>query len=156
MYNVLIADDELLFRDYLKMAADWDGLDMLVKWEARNGEEALALLEEECPDIALLDINMPIIDGLKLAEIIKERNPKCAVVMVTGHNEFEYARSALRLGIEDYLLKPFNRDELFRALLSIKGRLDQLAAVRSAAEKDETELKERFLYRLVSQESMDD
>ncbi|MDQ6420503.1 response regulator [Paenibacillus sp. LHD-117] len=154
MYNVMMADDEALFRDYLRTAAEWDTLGMRLMWEARNGEEALTLLESHKPDIALLDISMPIIDGLAVAESLKEKYPDCTIIMVTGHNEFEYARRALRLGIEDYLLKPFDRDELYRTLLTAKTRLDRLLLERNSATRDSDILKERFLNYLLVRNGM--
>lgn len=126
MYKVMIVDDEPLFRDYLRSKMDWSRYGFEVICEARNGQEALEEAARHEPHLALVDINMPFMGGMELAERLKELYSGMAIVFVTGHNEFEYLQQAVRLGVHDYLLKPFNRDELAAMLDRIKPNLPPL------------------------------
>ncbi|MBA9087106.1 two-component system response regulator YesN [Fontibacillus solani] len=125
MYRVMIVDDEPLFRDYLRMKMDWDGYGFKVSCEARNGKEALEEAQKYLPHLSLIDINMPFMSGLDLAEQLKVRFPDMIIVFVTGHNEFDYVRQAVRLGVNDYLLKPFDREELAAMLERIRPALPE-------------------------------
>ncbi|MFB9330833.1 response regulator [Paenibacillus aurantiacus] len=123
MYRVMIVDDETLFRDYLRTKMDWEGHGFQVCGEARNGKEALEEADRIAPHLALVDINMPFMSGLELAEKLKDKFDRMAIVFVTGHNEFEYLQKAVQIGVHDYLLKPFNRKELAAMLERVKPRL---------------------------------
>lgn len=132
MYRVMIVDDETLFRDYLRTKMDWEEHGFQVCCEARNGKEALEEADRTAPHLALIDINMPFMSGLELAEKLKEKFERLAIVFVTGHNEFEYLQKAVQIGVHDYLLKPFNRKELAAMLERVKPRLPALAASQGA------------------------
>ncbi|MDT3425991.1 two-component system response regulator YesN [Paenibacillus forsythiae] len=116
MYKVMIADDEPLFRYYMRSKLDWSGHGFTICCEAANGREALEEAKRYLPDLALIDISMPYMNGLELAEKLKVNVPGLLIVFVTGHNEFEYAQKAVRLGVHDYLLKPFDQRE-FTAMM---------------------------------------
>lgn len=118
--KIAIVDDELLFRNYLKSSFDWNQMGLEICWEAKNGEEALEKLNQEVPDIMLVDINMPFMDGLELSARATESFSEVHIVLVTGQGEFEYARKAIKLGVKDYILKPFNKEELESAMKRIK------------------------------------
>ena len=107
MLKLLIADDELYVREYMKTILDWNSLGICVCGCAEDGPEAIEVAENTKPDMAFLDINMPGMDGLTLTETLKEKFPDLVIAFVTGYSEFEYARKALQLGAEEYLLKPF-------------------------------------------------
>lgn len=126
MYRVMIVDDEPLFRDYLRMKMGWEQYGFTVCCEARNGREALEEAQQHRPHLALIDINMPFMNGLDLAKQLKLRFADMTIVFVSGHNEFEYVRQAVRLGVNDYLLKPFNREELAAMLERIRPSLPRL------------------------------
>ena len=111
MYKVVIADDEAVFRKYLRGVVDWEAEGFEYCGEAKNGMEAWELVQREQPHLALIDINMPYMNGMDLAQKLKEFNPDMVVILVTGHSEFEYARKAIKIGIEDYILKPFDEEE---------------------------------------------
>lgn len=127
MYKVMIVDDEPLFRDYMRSKLDWAGHGFHICCEAANGREALEEAKINRPDLAFIDISMPFIDGLQLAELLKQTQPDISVVFVTGHSEFDYARQAIRLGAQDYLLKPFNKVEFSTTLQRVKRTLDELS-----------------------------
>jgi two-component system response regulator YesN len=97
------------------MKSDW-----VVIGEAKDGVEALEIIEEKKPDLIITDIKMPRMDGIQLQYIVKERYPDISCVVMSGYNEFQYARESLRLGAKDYLMKPFERGELYSLLEKLK------------------------------------
>lgn len=120
MIKVVIADDEKRFRLYMEKVLDWEALGFTICGIASNGEQVLEIVLETKPDIALLDINMPKMDGLVLTEKLKTISPDTYVVFITGYSEFEYARKALKLGVCEYLLKPFSKEELGKVMMKLK------------------------------------
>lgn len=106
--TLLVADDEPIVRTFLQRYVREHGLPVSDIYEAANGQEAIDLALEHSPDLALLDIRMPGVNGLDAAAAILEHRPETIVVMVTAYDDFEYARSALRSGVLDYLLKPLD------------------------------------------------
>ncbi|AKG33722.1 response regulator [Paenibacillus durus] len=142
MYKVMIADDEPLFRYYMRSKLDWSGHGFTICCEAANGREALEEAKRYVPDLALIDISMPYMNGLELAEKLKVNVPGLLIVFVTGHNEFEYAQKAVRLGVHDYLLKPFDQREFTVMMEKVRAtlRLREEAALlkREAGGKEGT------------------
>ncbi len=112
MTSVMIVDDEKLVRMGIKEETDWDLIGCEVVAEASNGEEALQLADETRPDLVISDIRMPRMDGIELAGKLLEKYPSTKVIFLTAYNEFEYARKAVRIGVSDYILKPFQDGEL--------------------------------------------
>lgn len=127
MYKVMIVDDEPLFRDFLRIKMDWAHHGFEVCCEARNGQEALQEAEKHHPHLALVDINMPFMDGIELAGRLKAKFERIVIVFISGHNEFEYLQKAVRTGVQDYLLKPFNKEEMTAMLERIRPKLPKLA-----------------------------
>jgi two-component system response regulator YesN len=123
MWKVLIADDEPKIRRGMKSVIERIDPDARVVAEAEDGEEALEQARETSPDILFIDIRMPFLDGLALAEKLNELDRDWVVVVVTGHDEFEYARKALSLKVFDFLLKPVSEDQIARTLAKAKGEL---------------------------------
>ncbi len=152
MYKVIFADDEAIYRKFLWHVIDWRAHGFQIVGEAGNGKEALELIKEKQPDIALLDINMPFLNGIDLAAAVKEQFPNTAVVMITGHSEFEYARQALKLNVDDYILKPFDEDELQTALAKVKSKLEKTRQEHNKALKEQTVWRETMLNQLISNE----
>jgi two-component system response regulator YesN len=150
-WKVLIADDEAIIREGIRHAVDWDALGMTVCAEAEDGEEALELAERHGADVMLVDLNMPIMHGLELIRLVRERLPSCLVVIITGHDEFEYAREALRLGVQEYVLKPANPAELTAVMEQVRDKLVRQARLDTyldmaakQIEKNLPLLRERF------------
>ncbi|MEC0244084.1 response regulator [Paenibacillus dokdonensis] len=156
MYKVIFADDEARFRSYFKCVIDWNAHGFELCGEAKNGLEALKLVEEKLPDIAIVDINMPYMNGMELAAKVKESYPSIFVVLVTGHSEFEYARKAVKIGVDDYILKPFDEEELLIALAKIKSSMEKLQSERDKTQKERLALKESFLNLLISNDDAGD
>jgi len=107
-WKVLIADDEAIIREGIREAIHWNEFQMEVVAEAEDGEEALELALRHQIDILFVDLTMPIMDGVSLMKQIRKRLPTCRIVVVTGHDEFVYAQEAIRLQVDDYILKPMN------------------------------------------------
>jgi two-component system response regulator YesN len=109
VYKLLIADDEAKIRRGLRNVLDWNELNIIVVGEAEDGEIALEKTEKLKPDLILLDICMPFLNGLELIRKIKETEHNCIIIIITGHDEFEYMHEALKLKVFDYLLNLFKK-----------------------------------------------
>lgn len=129
MIRVVIADDEAKVCQLICALVEWDKLNMELAGIAHNGIEALQLIESERPQLLITDIRMPGCDGLELIERAKALNPDLKIVIVSGFRHFEYAQSAMRFGVRDYLLKPIKKTELNDTLEMIATRYhdEQLA-----------------------------
>lgn len=133
MLKVLIVDDEAVVRRGIVLGVDWAALGCVVVGEAANGEEGLAAAEREEPDLIITDVRMPRMDGIEMMRRLRERGSAAHVVVLTAYNDFDYARSALRCGAADYLLKPFRDQELIAAIERVRAR-DEAALGRGARE----------------------
>lgn len=118
MWKVLIADDEPKIRKGLRNSLDWAEIDAEIIGEAEDGEIALEMVRSLRPDILLLDICMPFINGIQLVESLKKENNDCTIIVITGHDEFSYAQEALRLRVFDYVLKPVSKEQLRTVILN--------------------------------------
>lgn len=124
-YTVLVVDDEQDQRHALVERVDWAAAGFTVVGEAENGVEALDLVEILEPDLILTDIRMPMISGLELAAKVRQLRPATQIVILSGYDSFEYARTAIRYNIISYLLKPISSAELSEALFDIRRRMDE-------------------------------
>ncbi|QQK07790.1 response regulator [Miniphocaeibacter halophilus] len=125
MLNLLIVEDEEILRIGLTSYMNWENLGYIVKGQASNGKEALNVLENEDIDVVITDIRMPLMTGIELSEIIHEKYPLIKIVIVSGYDDFEYARSALRFGVVDYLLKPINLKKLDSTMTKIREQFNK-------------------------------
>lgn len=117
MNTVMLVDDERPARELLKMTIDWERAGFCILWEARNGKQALEQYNEKRPDLIITDIQMPVMDGLEFLEQIKKICPSQKVVILSCHENFAYARQALKLGVMDYIIKDSLTDEVLYNLL---------------------------------------
>jgi len=120
MINILIADDHVLLRQGLKQIIELEE-DMKVIYQASDGEEAYEIAKKISPDIILMDINMPNINGIKAAKMLKNDNPKNKIMFLTIYNDKEYLMEALKIGVEGYILKDADSDELIKAIRTISN-----------------------------------
>ncbi|GMQ59087.1 response regulator transcription factor [Vallitalea sediminicola] len=123
MLTVLIADDEYFIRQRLKKIIDWKELELEFIGEAENGNEVIKIIDNNQVDILMLDIKMPIKSGIQVAEYIMTNNINTKIIILTGYNDFHYAQKAVKFKVEDYLLKPINKNTLNEALLSCKNTI---------------------------------
>lgn len=124
MYTVFIVDDEALIRDGLKQIIDWEALGFTICGEASNGEEAEKEILEKQPDLTLMDIRMPRKLGLDVVASVREKDFKGRFIILSGYSDFKYAQEAIRYGVEFYLTKPIDEDELLSSVTTIKTALD--------------------------------
>ena len=124
-FRVILVDDEPIILRSLKVAIPWEELNISIVGEARNGEQALAMVNELSPHMIISDIRMPGIDGITLMKRVLSDNPKRLFIFISGYGEFEYAREALREGAFDYLLKPIDHEELIEMIRRAKVNLEK-------------------------------
>ena len=125
MYKVFFVDDEASMRTGIRESIDWDKAGFALAGEAPDGEMALSLMQDIMPDILLTDVKMPFMDGLELARRTRKTMPWIKIVIISGHDEFEYAKQAITIGVEDYLLKPVTSSQLIETLNEIAGRIEE-------------------------------
>ncbi len=126
MYKVVIIDDEPIIVRGLCKSIDWESAGCSVVGTAYGGEEGIRLIREKAPDIIFSDIRMQRLDGLTMIAAIKSEFPNAQITILTGYRDFEYAQTAIRLGVGRFLLKPSKMDELQEAITFMTGRLDKL------------------------------
>ena len=116
MYKVLVVDDEKMIRMGIKKVIRWDELGIGDVFTASSAREALEILKEHKPEIMITDIQMSEMSGLELIETAREFQPKLRVLVLTGYDNFEYARQSLRLKVQDFFLKPADENDLSQAI----------------------------------------
>lgn len=147
MIKIMIVDDMPIFLEYLKGCIDWNSYGFEICCEAHDGKEALEMLDQYYPDVVLTDITMPYINGLELAEKITADYKDISVILITGNNEFEYARKAVKIGVCDYIVKPFEKEELIMSLLKLQDNIGK--AVENTLEEPEKDNLEEKLKALI-------
>lgn len=136
--RVLLVDDEIMIREGFKRLFDWEAHDCLIVGEAADGMEALAQIDNLQPDIVIMDINIPIMNGLKVIQLSRIKHPNTAFVIVSGYDDFSYCREALHLQITDYILKPVNYEEFGTCIDNLKISLfEQRVSAEDSPEKQE-------------------
>ena len=135
--GVLLVDDEIMIREGFKRLFDWETHGCEVVGEAVDGMEALAKIDALVPDIVIMDINIPIMNGLKVIELARIKHPDMAFVVVSGYDDFSYCREALRLKITDYILKPVNYEEFGACIDNLKIARFQKTVTEAPTEQGE-------------------
>lgn len=148
MLKVILADDEKKIILLLQKLIDWDKLGYEIVGIANDGLSALKLVEEHKPQLLITDIRMPGCDGIELLRMARLSQPDIHLIVISGYQEFEYAQSALKYGVEDYLLKPLKRDELTNILLRLREKLGVEAEIEYRRKKDKEKMQELFLSQL--------
>jgi len=132
MMRILIVDDEILVRIGIKSCAEWDKYGMEIIGEAEDGLKAIELIESLRPDIVLLDIKMPKMNGLQVMRHIEEQNIDCKVVILSSFDDFEHIGEAMKLGMADYLHKPrMSSQDILNSLLSVKESIERSRVLKS-------------------------
>ena len=114
--KVFLVEDEMVIRRGIKNSIDWEKEGYIFCGEASDGELAYPMIIKEKPDILITDIRMPFMDGLELCKLVKEELPNIKILILSGYDEFDYAKEAIRLGVTEYLLKPISSGKLLEAL----------------------------------------
>lgn len=140
MYKVLIVEDEDIMRKGLMFMAKWQEVDCIVVGEAVNGQDGLEKIKKYRPDIVIVDINMPVMDGLEMLErSIREYGYDA--IIVSGYGEFEYARRGISLGVTEYLLKPIDYPKLYEAIRKIQAKRNTDTTIKNAIRQIDVEKK---------------
>ena len=134
MNRVLVVEDEEMIRKGIVLTVDWKNLDCEIAGEAANGEEGLSAAERLRPDIIITDLKMPKMDGISMLTELRKRGCTSKVIILTAYSSFNYARSALRLGAVDFLLKPYHDGELEEAILRLRELYPENDASDAAGE----------------------
>ena len=122
--KVLIADDEAVVLEGLKYIIDWDELGFSICSQASNGEETLNKILNLCPDLVLLDIRMPRMTGIEIIRTARENGFSGHFIILSGYSDFTYAQTAIRYGVDFYLTKPIDEDELISAVTSVRNSIE--------------------------------
>lgn len=162
MLKVFLVEDEFVVREGIKRNIDWQANGYEFCGEAGDGELAYPMIQKLKPDIVITDIRMPFMDGLELSRLIKKEFPWMEIIILTGFEEFEYAKEAISLGVAKYLLKPISGAELLKEIADIAEKIaekkkEQEIREKYAAEMEENLLKEQkelFQYLVTGSKSM--
>ncbi len=157
LYRIILIDDEEEVRKSIIRTIRWQEAGFCVVGDAENGQDAIEKIEAMEPDVILTDIRMPYMDGLTLAERVRQRYPSMKIVIFSGYDDFEYAKQAIKLNVTEYILKPVNVEEMTAILKRIKTNLDQeieqkrnVRLLRENYVKSLPILREQFLNDLIS------
>lgn len=142
--KVALVDDEYLERNLLRNCIDWESFGMEIVGEASNADEALLLIDRCRPDIIFTDVNMPITNGLVFSKIVLKRYPDIKIVVVTGFDDFEYARESIKIGVSDFIVKPISDDEVCKTVIRLKGEIEK----RVSENQENSELRHELLESL--------
>lgn len=141
MLKIFLAEDEVVVRETIKRMIPWEELGFGLVGEAADGEMALPLLIRQQPDLLITDIKMPFMDGLTLARLAKKEIPGLKVVILSGYDDFNYAKQAIGIGVEDYLLKPITKNALIERLSEIRSRYEHEKTQKEYYEKFQREMQ---------------
>jgi len=157
MYKVFLVEDEIVVREGIRNSIPWENTSYILTGEAPDGELALSMILEIKPDILITDIRMPFMDGLDLSRIIKKELPWIKIIILSGHDEFEYAREALSIGVDEYLLKPVSvqdmlitMDKLAKKIDEEKSELLRIETMKAKIQTSTGMLRDKWLYDFVS------
>ncbi|MBR5422301.1 MAG: response regulator [Lachnospiraceae bacterium] len=161
--KVFLADDEIVVREGIRESFPWDDTPYTLVGEAPDGEMALPMIRDTNPDIVITDIRMPFMDGLELCRTLCTQMPWIGIIVLSGYDEFEYARQCIQLGVREYLLKPINAADLREVLDKVSNQLkeerkalEHAASLRARMEGGGKFLKEKLIGSLFTDDSAEE
>ena len=140
--KVFLVEDEMVIRRGIKNSIDWEKEGYIFCGEASDGELAYPMIIKEKPDILITDIRMPFMDGLELCKLVKKELPNIKILILSGYDEFDYAKEAIRLGVTEYLLKPISSGKLLEALNGVSESIRREKEDKDLVRKDMEEMRE--------------
>jgi len=146
MIKVFLVEDEILIRNGIKNSIEWEKEGYEFVGEASDGELALPVILKEKPDILITDIRMPFMDGLELSRLVKKELPNVKILILSGYDEFDYAKEAIKIGVTEYLLKPISSASLLNTLKEVSEQI--------FLEKEEKELRNLYLQEMKENEEL--
>lgn len=157
MLKVFLVEDEIVMREGIKNNINWEKEGFQFVGEASDGELAYPLIQKARPDILITDIRMPFMDGLELSRLVKQEMPELKIIILSGYDEFDYAKEAIKIGITDYLVKPISGAQLLEAVKKVARIVEEEKQQRLFFETYEKErmenaqlARQKFFRRLVS------
>ena len=145
MLKVFLVEDEVVMRNGIKNNIPWEQEGFEFAGEASDGELAYPLIKKEKPDILITDIRMPFMDGLELSRLVKKELPQIKIIILSGYNEFDYAKTAISIGVTDYLLKPISSAKLLEAVKKVGDMIEKEQDNVRLMERYEKEMEENIL-----------
>jgi two-component system response regulator YesN len=156
VYKVFLVDDEIVVREGIRNSIQWDQTPYRLVGEAADGEMALSIMKDLKPDILVTDIKMAFLDGLKLSRIMKKIQPWLKIIIISGHDEFQFARDAISIGVEEYLLKPVTAADMLASLDKVallieeeKKKSSSLENLQKLVQSSADLMRDRWLHDLV-------
>ena len=146
MLNVLVIDDEKLVRQMVIRCIDWETIGFHIAGEASSARMGLEMVDELPPDLIFMDVRMPSMDGLTCSRMILKKYPQIKIIILSGHDEFEYASKAIHIGVFDYLLKPINAEELRKAAVKVRDTILEERDHQKEFERFKEELEKHSSY----------
>lgn len=146
MIRVFLVEDEILIREGIKHNINWEKEGYEFVGEASDGELALPMILKEKPDILITDIRMPFMNGLELSKLVKKELPDIKILILSGYDEFEYAKEAIKIGVTEYLLKPISQAKLLETLADVSKQI--------LSERENDELKNIYLQEMQENEEL--
>lgn len=150
MYRVLIVDDEPIICKGLRDTIEWDSLGLEISGEAHNGTDALSLVQAHHPHILLTDIRMPGMDGITLIKTLRDLHVQMKIIILSGYSDYAFLKEAIRLGVDGYLLKPIDIDELISNLADLVNSIEKETFRTTQLDRGMELLKANTLNRLVT------
>lgn len=144
MIKVFLVEDEAIIRRGIKNNIPWEKEGFEFAGEASDGELAYPMIKKVKPDIVITDIRMPFMDGLELASIIRKEMPTTKIIILSGYNEFDYAKRAISIGVTDYQLKPISSDKLLETVKRVAGIIREERAQKELLEEYKKENQENL------------
>ena len=144
--KVFLVEDEILIRNGIKNSIEWEKEGYEFVGEASDGELALPIILKEKPDILITDIRMPFMDGLELSRLVKKELADIKILILSGYDEFEYAKEAIKIGVTEYLLKPISSASLLNTLKDVSAQIH--------LEREDKDLKNLYLQEMRENEEL--
>lgn len=150
MLKVIIVDDESIIREGLKTIIDWTKYGFEVCDTAANGREGLQKVREHRPDLAIVDIKMPVMDGINMVEQLKAQGDKCRVIVLSAYSDFTYAQKFIDIGADSYILKPVEQEDLIKVLAKVREQIESENETRLGIDASIRLSRDKVLERLVT------
>lgn len=157
MFKVFLVEDEIVVREGIRKNIQWEQYGFSYAGDAPDGELALPLIRQIQPDLLITDIKMPFMDGLALSELVRKELPRTKIVIISGYDDFSYAQQAIRMGVEQYLLKPVIKEKMVDLLVSLYKKMEAeqqqreyLSMFQREAQEYEAFSRRRFFEQIVT------
>lgn len=157
MFKVFLVEDEIVVREGIRNNILWEHYGFIYAGDASDGELALPLIRQIQPDLLITDIKMPFMDGLSLIELIRAELPRTKIVIISGYDDFSYAQKAIRIGVEQYLLKPIIKEKMVEILIELHRKMETeqqqqeyIARFEREAQEYEMFSRRRFFEQIVT------